>query len=54
MDEMHPENVTDVQKFAQKIADSGMNETARKEAEKVLNRLKQEGKESVESGILYD
>ena len=54
LDEMHPENVTDVQKFAKKIAESGMNETARKEAEKVLNRLKQEGKESVESGILYD
>lgn len=54
LDEMHPENVTDVQKFAQKIADSGMNETARKEAEKVLNRLRQEGKESAESGILYD
>ena len=31
-----------------------MNETARKEAEKVLNRLKQEGKESVEAGMLYD
>ncbi len=54
LDEMHPENVTDVQRFAQKIAESEMNETARKEAEKVLNRLKQEGKESVESGILYD
>ena len=54
LDDMHPENVTDVQKFAQRIADSGMNETARKEAEKVLNRLKQEGKESVESGMLYD
>ena len=54
LDEMHPENVTDVQKFSQKIADSGMNDTARKEAEKVLNRLRQEGKESVESGILYD
>jgi len=54
LDEMHPENVTDVQKFAKKIAESGMNETARKEAEKVLNRLRQEGKESVESGILYD
>ena len=53
-DDMHPENVTDVQKFEQRIADSGMNETARKEAEKVLNRLKQEGKESVESGMLYD
>ena len=54
LDEMHPENVTDVQKFARRIADSGMNETARKEAEKVLNRLRQEGKESVESGMLYD
>ena len=54
LDEMHPENVTDVQKFAQRIADSGMNETARKEAEKVLNRLKQEGKEGVEAAMLYD
>ena len=54
LDEMHPENVTDVQKFQQRIQESGMNETARKEAEKVLNRLKQEGKESVESGMLYD
>ncbi|MBO6014137.1 MAG: endopeptidase La [Oscillospiraceae bacterium] len=54
LDEMHPENVTDVQRFAKKIAESGMNETARKEAEKVLNRLRQEGKESVESGMLYD
>ncbi len=54
LDEMHPENVTDVQKFQQRIAESGMNETARREAEKVLNRLKQEGRESVESGMLYD
>ena len=54
LDEMHPENVTDVQKFEKRIAESGMNETARKEAEKVLNRLRQEGKESVESGMLYD
>ncbi len=54
LDEMHPENVTDVQKFEQKIKESGMNETARKEAEKVLNRLKQEGQQSVETGILFD
>ena len=54
LDDMHPENVTDVQKFEKKIAESGMNETARKEAEKVLNRLRQEGQQSVESGILYD
>ena len=54
LDEMHPENVSDVEKFSQKIAESGMNETARREAEKVLNRLKQEGRESAESGMLYD
>ncbi len=54
LDEMHPENVTDIQKFEQKIAESGMNETARKEADKVLNRLKQEGNHSPEAGMLYD
>ena len=54
LDDMHPENVTDVQKFEQRIKESGMNETARREAEKVLNRLRQEGKESMESGMLYD
>ena len=54
LDDMHPENVTDVQKFQQRIAESGMNETARREAEKVLNRLRQEGKESMEAGMLYD
>lgn len=54
LDEMHPENVSDVRKFEQKIEESGMNETARKEAEKVLNRMKQEGKDSHEYGMLYD
>ena len=54
LDEMHPENVSDVEKFAKRIAESGMNETARREAEKVLNRLRQERKESAESGMLYD
>lgn len=54
LDGMHPENVTDIQKFEQRIKDSGMNETARREAEKVLNRLRQEGKEGVESAMLYD
>ena len=54
LDDMHPENVTDIQKFAKKIEESGMNETARKEAEKVLNRLRQEGQQSVESGMLFD
>ena len=54
LDEMHPENVTDIRRFEQKIAESGMNESARKEAEKVLNRLKQEGQSSAETGMLYD
>ncbi len=54
LDAMHPENVTDIQKFEEKIANSGMNETARKEAEKVLGRLKQEGNHSQEAGMLYD
>lgn len=54
LDEMHPENVSDIRKFEQRIQESGMNETARKEAEKVLNRMKQEGKDSHEYGMLYD
>ncbi len=54
LDEMHPENVSDIRKFEQKIASVGMNETARAEAEKVLNRMKQEGKDSHEYGLLYD
>lgn len=54
LDEMHPEKVTDARRFELKIAESGMNDTARKEAEKVLNRLKQEGSSGQESGMLYD
>ena len=54
LDEMHPENISDVRTFETKIAQSGMNEEARKEAEKVLNRMKQEGKDSHEYGMLYD
>ncbi|MBQ6621993.1 MAG: endopeptidase La [Mogibacterium sp.] len=54
LDEMDPENVSDVRKFEVKIEESGMNETAEKEARKVLNRLKQEGQNSPESGLLYD
>ena len=54
LDEMHPENITDVRRFEVKIEESGMNEEARKEADKVLNRYKQEGQNSPESGMLYD
>ncbi len=54
LDEMHPENVSDLRKLEIAVEESGMNETARKEADKVLNRLKQEGQNSAESGMLYD
>lgn len=54
LDDMHPENVSDIRRFEKKIQDSGMNEEAKKEAQKVLNRMKQEGKDSHEYGMLYD
>ena len=54
LDDMHPENVTDLRKLEIRIEESGMNETARKEADKVMNRLKQEGQNSAEYGMLYD
>ena len=38
----------------QKIEASGMGEEARKEADKVLNRMKQEGQDGHEYGMLYD
>ncbi len=54
LDDLHPENLTDIQRFRKKIAESGMNEEARAEAERVLNRLEQEGQHSAEYGMLYD
>ena len=54
LDDMHPENVSDVRRFKQKIEASGMGEEARKEADKVLNRMKQEGQDGHEYGMLYD
>jgi len=54
LDELHPEDVSDIRKFEQKLQKLEMNEAARAEAEKVLNRMKQEGKNSHEYGLLYD
>ena len=54
LDDMHPENVSDVRRFEQKIEASGMGEEARKEADKVLKRMKQEGQDGHEYGMLYD
>lgn len=54
LDALHPDKISDIRRFELKIQDSGMNDEARAEAEKVLNRLKQEGQQSAESGMLYD
>lgn len=54
LDEMHPEQVSDARKYERKIEESGMNEEAKREATKVLNRVKNDGANSAESGILYD
>ena len=54
LDEMHPEQVSEVRKFEIKIQESEMNDEARREATKVLNRLKNDGEHSSESGMLYD
>lgn len=54
LDEMNPESISDIRKIEINIEKSGMNETARKEAQKALNRLKQEGSNSSEAGMLND
>ena len=54
LDELHPENISDLQKLEQRLHDAPLNELARKECDKVLSRLKQEGKNSAEYGLLYD
>ena len=51
---MHPEQVTDIRRLEIAVQESGMNEQARQECDKVLSRLRQEGKNSPESGMLYD
>ncbi len=54
LDEMHPENVSDIRQLEIRVAESGMNETARKECDKIITRLKQQGQGSSEYGMLYD
>ena len=54
LDELHPDNISDVRRFEKKIAEAGMNQEAEQEALKILNRMKQEGKDSHEYGMLYD
>jgi ATP-dependent Lon protease len=54
LDELHPENVDDLRKLELRIAESGMNDAARREAEKLLNRLRQEGEHGAETGMIYN
>ena len=54
LEELHPENISDISKFEEKISSSKMNDEAKKEAIKILNRMKQEGDHSPEYGMLYD
>ncbi len=54
LEEMNPDCVSETSEFERKIEKSGMNKDAKKEALKVLNRLKQEGSSSQEYGMLYD
>ncbi|MCR4654900.1 MAG: endopeptidase La, partial [Lachnospiraceae bacterium] len=54
MDDLHPESVSDIRRLELKLEESNMNETAKKEGRKILNRLKSEGHNSAESGMLLD
>lgn len=54
LDEMHPEDISDIRRLELAIEESEMNREARKEANKVLSRLKQEGQKGTEYGMLSD
>ena len=54
LNDMHPETETDIARFERLIAESGMNDDARREAERVLSRLKMEHVGGSEYGLLYD
>ena len=54
LDELHPENISDTRKFEKKIEESGMNDEARKEAEKSAEPHEAGRQDSHEYGLLYD
>lgn len=54
LDEMHPEEASDLERFAKAIEDLPLNEQARAEANKVLNRLARENGTGNEYALLYD
>ncbi len=54
LDEMHPEEASDLERFAKAIEELPFNEQARTEAKKVLNRLARENGSGNEYALLYD
>lgn len=54
LDEMHPENVSEIRKLELAVDKAGMNDTAEKEVRKLLQRMKNEGERSQEYAMLYD
>jgi len=54
LDALHPENVSEFRRLELKLEEAGMNETALKEGRKVLNRIRGEGGNSPEAGMLTD
>jgi len=54
LDEMHPEEINGIRSLELKVEEAGMNETAMKEAQKLLRRLKAQGQHSHEAGIITD
>ena len=54
LDGMHPEEVSDVRRLELKLEEAGMNEAAQREGRRVLSRLKNEGGQGPEAGMLTD
>lgn len=54
LDDMHPENVSDIRRLEIRLQESKMNEEAKKEGTRLLNRLKSEGANSAENGSITD
>ena len=54
LDAMHPENVSEARRLELKLEEAGMNEQALREGRKVLNRIRGEGSNSPEAGMLTD
>ena len=54
LDELDPDGMSEIGQLEKRIEESGMNETAYKEAMKALNRMKQDGQNGHEYGTLYD